>query len=1081
MCKMSLQGQYVRRFQTSARSEELYVCVFCQESFPITEQSTFKTHVENMHSNEVERCRQDPNFDLESWHEAVRSRSRTVRLFSSEQEQDESSNVTEMLQDAAPRSSKSESRPDAKRKPTTHRKLAPRSDQRGQPGDPGGGSSHKRPRSSEDQHVRTTQSKSSQRRAIPPNDSSQEVQSRSIAFQGNWGTDGQPTRTLFNPVDASVIATAGQVTLPSRSAESKPSDKRQKSPSSTAAAASKPTSSNLERGVLPVPNVLNAQAPPKERGISMPVDPRWPDMLLQPDSRPISQEQLAAEVKSIYAGLTMVESKCIHVDKAQAQAMRDNGTRISDDHWQALIALHRTLLHEHHDFFLASQHPSASPALRRLASKYSMAARMWKHGIHSFLELLRYRLPDSFEFMVSFIYTAYQMMSLLYETVPAFKNTWIECLGDLGRYRMAIEDEDFRDRENWANVSRFWYSKAADRSPEVGRLYHHLAILARPNALQQLSLYARSLISVQIFKSARESILTLFNPILARSDTISNQISSLDMNYVKAHAILFTREHLNDFEECHNHVVELLDQHIGHVTAKWREQGAWVIIALLGALFDYGNDSPLRRSFDIGFHKLEQQARTTSEASDSATILDSQQIPATDGDIAMDDLKVPDITDEETQVAFKNALVLYNSIATIVMRRQGDKNVLPFIHIMLAFLLSLAKIRSLDARIESAYVVKAILSSIPCQELCAFLNTLNRTDNAEARYEVDTFIRPEKENSVPLPEDYLIRGQVWSQDYFPADLFRSGASDDEEKNIEHASTMRIRTERVLNLAYRLSLQKNLNISYDSRTRKFSCVSIAPVHEDASLSTLGRHLQSTPEDLLMPGSQFHMEDTSSDSEEDSPENKYLKQQLTEQLGKLALAERASPAFEMPEEADDILKCSVTYIVFDEACVLRNQDVFKMLVQRKWKIIVPNKVIHELSTMSATTSPEAKTALEALEQVRIAYASTELKILDVKELSLEANEIPARAENSKTRPAVLVTDNKRTRVRAARNKLAALAPNVLKAFLETKTMKRSPLAKDSQMATPEPTCASPRSGDGPHPPAESLTSDIMETEQ
>ncbi|KAF2436285.1 hypothetical protein EJ08DRAFT_578881 [Tothia fuscella] len=161
-------------------------------------------------------------------------------------------------------------------------------------------------------------------------------------------------------------------------------------------------------------------------------------MIMQPESRLISQEQLCAEVKSIYAGLTMVESKCIHVDKAQACTIRGadgKENRIADDHWQALIALHRTLLHEHHDFFLASQHPSASPALHRLATKYTMPPRMWKHGIHSFLELLRYRLPDSLDFMIKFIYTAYQMMSLLYETVPTFEDTWIECLGDLGRFK----------------------------------------------------------------------------------------------------------------------------------------------------------------------------------------------------------------------------------------------------------------------------------------------------------------------------------------------------------------------------------------------------------------------------------------------------------------------------------------------------------------------------------------------------------------------------------------------------------------------------------------------------------------------
>jgi hypothetical protein len=70
---------------------------------------------------------------------------------------------------------------------------------------------------------------------------------------------------------------------------------------------------------------------------------------------------------------------------------------------RALTALHRTLLHEHHDFFLASQYPSSSPALRRLAIKYAMPARMWRHGIHGFLEPLPYRLPDSLDQILPFV------------------------------------------------------------------------------------------------------------------------------------------------------------------------------------------------------------------------------------------------------------------------------------------------------------------------------------------------------------------------------------------------------------------------------------------------------------------------------------------------------------------------------------------------------------------------------------------------------------------------------------------------------------------------------------------------------
>lgn len=140
-----------------------------------------------------------------------------------------------------------------------------------------------------------------------------------------------------------------------------------------------------------------------------------PRMVGQPETRPISPEQLIAEVKGIYAGLVMVEAKCCEVDAKQAAAAQDpdgKHPRLNNEQWQALIALHRTLLHEHHDFFLASQHPSASPSLRRLALKYAMPARMWRHGIHSFLELLRHRLPYSLEHMLTFIYLAYSMMAL---------------------------------------------------------------------------------------------------------------------------------------------------------------------------------------------------------------------------------------------------------------------------------------------------------------------------------------------------------------------------------------------------------------------------------------------------------------------------------------------------------------------------------------------------------------------------------------------------------------------------------------------------------------------------------------------
>lgn len=44
-------------------------------------------------------------------------------------------------------------------------------------------------------------------------------------------------------------------------------------------------------------------------------------------------------------------------------------------------------------------------------------------------------------FMLTFLYLAYQMMALLFETVPGYKDTWLECLGSLARDPLAIEED----------------------------------------------------------------------------------------------------------------------------------------------------------------------------------------------------------------------------------------------------------------------------------------------------------------------------------------------------------------------------------------------------------------------------------------------------------------------------------------------------------------------------------------------------------------------------------------------------------------------------------------------------------------
>ncbi|TGO81126.1 hypothetical protein BPOR_1336g00020 [Botrytis porri] len=147
-------------------------------------------------------------------------------------------------------------------------------------------------------------------------------------------------------------------------------------------------------------------------------------IILQPETRPISQVQLVAEVKGIYADLVMVEAKCIEVDNKQAGLTQGDSSqpKLNNEQWQVLIALYCTLLHEHHDLFLASQHSLASLALCRFTSKYT--------------------IPN---YILVFIYLAYLMIALLYETILMFEDTWIEYPGDLTQYRIVIEDNNTRD------------------------------------------------------------------------------------------------------------------------------------------------------------------------------------------------------------------------------------------------------------------------------------------------------------------------------------------------------------------------------------------------------------------------------------------------------------------------------------------------------------------------------------------------------------------------------------------------------------------------------------------------------------
>ncbi|KAJ5461631.1 DNA/RNA-binding domainE.t1.c1-type [Penicillium daleae] len=498
-----------------------------------------------------------------------------------------------------------------------------------------------------------------------------------------------------------------------------------------------------------------------------------PPMFRQPQTNPITEEQLINEVRMIYSGLVMVERKCIEVDKEQTESK----AQLSDTQWQAMISLHRTLLYEHHDFFLASQHPSASLVLQSLAGKYAMPARMWRYGIHSFLELLRQKLPDSLEYMLNFIYLAYSMMTLLLESVIVFRETWIECLGDLARYRMAVEESDMRDREVWAGVSRYWYNQDADSSPDVGRIQHHLAVLARPDVLQQLFHYTKALVSVRPFPNARESVVLLFSPYSGQQKALSQHTlnqHTMVTAFIATHSALFNEWPADQFITLANHFLSLLRDEARYL-GRQGQTGVYIMSCNIASILQYGDTDP---GMAMEICQKDHQSATENYK------LAINWTSGLDLDLETKIKEAGEPTDPSVllpRMALQGSALTFHSIS-VLLDYIDDPSIYPTLH---------------------PNVMQQVEKFIPWTSIARFLNALIGPDINFDKTEDKAFLQYDGAARY-LPEDFLIRGQSWSQLYFPDDFFKDAPSEDERPVIEQPFIAIPRKHRCLWLGVRIA-------------------------------------------------------------------------------------------------------------------------------------------------------------------------------------------------------------------------------------------------------------------------------------
>lgn len=187
-----------------------------------------------------------------------------------------------------------------------------------------------------------------------------------------------------------------------------------------------------------------------------------------------------------------------------------------------------------HNLMTMTLSPQVPTSVNSISTKYNIPTRLWGHVFHRLLENLRRASLTShvaLEHLTSFIYYAYSFYTLLLEEhqLAVFRNGWLEALGDLARYRMAvatlnpsteltsgsienngplldpptqerIDDspspsvgvhaaqalEIEPERELWRGTARRWYSAGIQETPGAGKLHHHLGLLCRETEGEEL-------------------------------------------------------------------------------------------------------------------------------------------------------------------------------------------------------------------------------------------------------------------------------------------------------------------------------------------------------------------------------------------------------------------------------------------------------------------------------------------------------------------------------------------------------------------------------------------------------------------
>ncbi|CAI7673129.1 unnamed protein product [Penicillium viridicatum] len=325
--------------------------------------------------------------------------------------------------------------------------------------------------------------------------------------------------------------------------------------------------------------------------------------------------------------------------------------------------------------------------------------------------------------MLDFIDYVSSMLNRFLAFDPALGVVLYEQLGDVTRYRMAIERQD---RKHWARISRYWYQKAADRNPNIGRIQHSLAVLSHSDVLQKLFYFTKAFVSVQPYPPGHgQATIDIF------FDHWNNLTFQHDMaaHFVIAHSALLVNDSGDRFETSANIFMSLLPRHVQR-PRNLNQHEVYIMSCNIASILGYGTPEYQ--------HMADHFSKQSSGAASESTSVQKRA----------------------------DAIFLAFRTLSVLLRHSKFPNVVLGIHISLAFLWRVSFHRSLMEMLEVA---------VPWQAVIGFLNSLFSHDTAFSKIEDQTFPVGDYGTAAQLPEDFLIRGQVWSEFYYPESFFKDAS------------------------------------------------------------------------------------------------------------------------------------------------------------------------------------------------------------------------------------------------------------------------------------------------------------------